>query len=156
MESQGTLPCSQGPTTGSWARWIQLTNSIEQSLFWEADSHSASQDPHCMEPQGSLPCSQEPNTGFWARWIHLTNSMEQSPFWEANSHSASQDQYFPPLVANLSQFNSDHTVQPISLRAILTFIWIYKTFLMIQTKSVVIFLTKVMEGTGKGKVPVLN
>jgi hypothetical protein len=28
----------------SWARWIQLSDSMEQSPSWEADSHSTSQE----------------------------------------------------------------------------------------------------------------
>jgi hypothetical protein len=38
---------------------------MEQIPFWEADSHSASQQipPPFMEPIVSLPCSQEPATG---------------------------------------------------------------------------------------------
>jgi hypothetical protein len=37
---------------------------MEQSLFWEATSHSASQEiPTFYGPEGLLPCSQEPASG---------------------------------------------------------------------------------------------
>jgi len=55
MEPEGSLPCSQiaHHWSLSWARWIQLTNSMEQSPTREANSHSTSQEipRHLWKPK---------------------------------------------------------------------------------------------------------
>jgi len=43
-----------------------MSNSMEQIPYWEADSHSSSQEiPILYETEDSLPCLQDPAIGLY-------------------------------------------------------------------------------------------
>jgi hypothetical protein len=134
MESESLLPCPKEPTIVPYPEpnepipAILLTNSMQQSPYWEATSVSARQEiPHVVRNQKVYrfsPCLQEsafspysePNESNPA--LRLSNSMPLSPCWEATSVSARQEishvlcnqnvhNLFPCLQAPDSGPNSD-------------------------------------------------
>ena len=80
---------------------ILITNSMEQSPFWEGTHHTASQESHHLPQNPMLPRSQTPSTAFYPSHINPVHTL----------HHAMTGSSTPPSDPHTSSWQRAHLTQ---------------------------------------------